>query len=218
MQRTRSRAAWRDAAVASALLQELGVPATLCASLREIRDHVNDSAAFALLTEEAIESADLEPLAALLRAQPPWSDLPIIIMTLRNRGSEQNPRARRLSELLGNVTFLERPFHRVTFLSVARTALRSRRRQYEARERLHELRESEDRLRRLNETLEERVIARTAELDEAHRAVLAEIAQRELAEAQLRQTQKMKTLGQLTEVSLTTLTICSWRSSAIWSC
>jgi two-component sensor histidine kinase len=34
----------------------------------------------------------------------------------------------------GNVSFLERPFHPTTLLSVARTALRSRRRQYEARE------------------------------------------------------------------------------------
>lgn len=188
----------RDAAIAAALLQEIETPATVCASLDELRLHVNDTAAFAVMTEEAIASADLEPLVTLLRAQPPWSDLPFIIMTRHGGGPERNPSARRYSELLGNVTFLERPFHRVTFLSVARTALRSRHRQYEARERLRELREREDRLRRLNETLEERVVARTKELEAAHAAVLAEIAQREQAEAQLRQKQKMETLGQLT--------------------
>ena len=188
----------RDAAVAAALLQEIGVAATICGGLSEFQRCVNDDAAFALLTEEAVAFADLQSLATLLRAQPLWSDLPLVIMTHHGGGPERNPRARRLSELLGNVTFLERPFHPVTFLSVARTALRSRQRQYEARTRMQELREGEERLRRLNETLEERVLARTAELEAAHAAVLAEIAQRERTEARLRQSQKMETLGQLT--------------------
>src|SRR5262249_32403110 len=40
----------------------------------------------------------------------------------------------RFQDLLGNVTFLERPFHPTTLISVARSALRARRRQYETRE------------------------------------------------------------------------------------
>ncbi len=57
---------------------------------------------------------------------------------------------------------------------------------------------SEEALTKLNEVLEERVAARTAELIEAHAAVLAEIEQREQAEEQLRQAQKMEMIGQLT--------------------
>ena len=48
---------------------------------------------------------------------------------------------------LGNVTFLERPFHPTTFVSVARSALKGRQRQYDARNRIEELHESEERLR-----------------------------------------------------------------------
>jgi PAS domain S-box-containing protein len=53
-------------------------------------------------------------------------------------------------------------------------------------------------LTKLNEMLEERVAARTAELMKAHAAVLAEIEQRERAEQQLRQAQKREMIGQLT--------------------
>ncbi|WP_275788749.1 PAS domain-containing hybrid sensor histidine kinase/response regulator [Pararhizobium gei] len=56
----------------------------------------------------------------------------------------------------------------------------------------------EDHLRHLNDTLEERVTQRTAELRQAHETLLAEVAQRERAEEQLRHAQKMEAIGQLT--------------------
>ena len=57
---------------------------------------------------------------------------------------------------------------------------------------------SEEALRQLNETLEERVRARTDELERAHAAVLSEIEQRERAERKLLQAQKVEMIGQLT--------------------
>jgi PAS domain S-box-containing protein len=57
---------------------------------------------------------------------------------------------------------------------------------------------SQEALTKLNEMLEERVAARTAELTAAHAAVLAEIEQRERTEEQLRHAQKMEMIGQLT--------------------
>ena len=50
---------------------------------------------------------------------------------------------------LGNVTFVERPFHPTTLVSLAEAALRGRRRQYEARRRLEMLHEGEQQFRSL---------------------------------------------------------------------
>ncbi len=265
-----------------------------------------------------MRGADLRLFSAWIEQQPSWSDLPFIVLTARGGGPERNPGAALLSEILGNVSFVERPFHATTFISVTRSALRGRRRQWEARSRIEALDEKERRLqtaleagrlgaweldlatnvlttsstcrgifgraededfsyedllqaihpddldemkeavrttietgadysiayrtiwpdasihgaeiraqlhrdragrpiklvgvsadvtqrlqaeqeqRHQNELLEERVSERTRELKKAHDLVLAEVSQRERAEEQLRQAQKMEAIGQLT--------------------
>ena len=57
---------------------------------------------------------------------------------------------------------------------------------------------AEEHQRQLNELLEESVAERTRELEQAHANVMAEVGQRERAEEQLRQAQKMEAIGQLT--------------------
>lgn len=308
----------RDAQIAAALLSEAGIRPKIGKDVAAFVSALDEDIAFAVVTEEALRSADLRPLSAWIKSQPSWSDLPFIILTHRGGGPERNPSASRLLEVLGNVSFVERPFHATTFISVARSALRGRRRQYEARLRIEALDEGERRLKtaleaghlgaweldlttyalitsitcrgvfgrsaggaftygdllaathpddvermktamqatiesgadyaieyrtvwpdrsihwaemraqlsrdrsgnavklvgvssditarvsseeqqkRLNEILEERVAERTAELHKAHGTVMAEVAQRERAEAQLRQAQKMEAIGQLT--------------------
>lgn len=61
-----------------------------------------------------------------------------------------------------------------------------------------ERKKAEADLRQMNQTLEDRVHQRTAELEHAHEIVLEEIGQRERAEALLQQAQKMEMIGQLT--------------------
>ena len=61
-----------------------------------------------------------------------------------------------------------------------------------------EQRRAEQALQRLNETLEARVVERTAELREALDRLRGEALERERAEGQLRQSQKMEAVGQLT--------------------
>jgi PAS domain S-box-containing protein len=146
----------RDAVVACGMLAEADVQATICKCIPDLVSELTAGAGFALVTEEVLRGADLHDLAAWIDAQPEWSDIPFVLLTSRGGGLERNPAADRWLQTLGNVAFLERPFHPTTLVSVTRSALRARRRQYEARSRLESLRQ-------LNETLETRVAAALAE-------------------------------------------------------
>lgn len=167
----------RDPEVAQAILAEAGLPGDIVAHMLELVGELRLGAGFAIVTEEALNGTDLHALSDWLDEQPEWSDFPFVLLTQRGGGLERNPEGGRYLEVLGNVTFLERPFHPTTFVSLAQSALRGRRRQYEARARLEQLNQ-------LAADLERRVEQRTAE----HAATIA----------QLHEAQKLETLGQLT--------------------
>jgi len=172
----------RDGALALMMLNEAGYSGMIATSLMALCGALEEGAGLLIIAAEALRGVDLEPLLERLHQQPAWSDLPIVLMT-HHGGSEQNGSSH-LSGLLGNVTFLERPFHPVTLISLVSAALRGRRRQYDARDRLIDLSESELRLQRTLETLEQQVEERTAQLRSNEEA--------------LRQSQKMEAVGQLT--------------------
>ncbi len=129
------------------MLVEGGLKATPTSSLADFVRELRSGAGFAIVTEEALRGANLRELADVLNDQAEWSDLPFIVLTERGGGLERNPGAVRLLETLGNVTFLERPFHPTTLLSLARSARRARLRQYEARKRLEDIDKGQERLR-----------------------------------------------------------------------
>ncbi|HEU4497748.1 MAG TPA: PAS domain-containing protein, partial [Sphingomicrobium sp.] len=137
----------RDAAVAQAMLAEAGLGGTIVEDIAELVERLGQGAGFAVVTEEALSGADLRPLAEWIACQPDWSDFPFVLLTQRGGGLERNPAAGRYLEVLGNVTFLERPFHPTTLVSLARSALRGRRRQYDAERHVAALELSEGRLR-----------------------------------------------------------------------
>ncbi|SAL82984.1 PAS/PAC sensor hybrid histidine kinase [Caballeronia arvi] len=137
----------RDFAVAQALLEATRIESAACADVRQLRAKLKDDVCCVIVADEALNGVDLAVLAEWVSAQPPWSDLPFVILTRRTGGADRRPMAERLTQALGNVTFIERPFHPTTFVSVVETAVRGRRRQFEARARIRELHEGEARLR-----------------------------------------------------------------------
>jgi PAS domain S-box-containing protein len=130
----------RDGAVAQSMLVEAGLSAQAVPDVPALVASLRGGAGFAIVTEESLRGADLRGLAAFLDDQEEWSDFPFILLTQRGGGLERNPGAVRFLETLGNVTFLERPFHPTTLISLAQAARRARLRQYEARRRLEEIR------------------------------------------------------------------------------
>ena len=124
----------RDAEVASRLLTEAAFAVRVCTDPTQLITELERGAGFAVLSEEAAsETALSEGIGKWVASQPPWSDFPMIMIMARTDVPSRNRVATTLQETFGNVSFLERPFHATTLISLARSALRSRRRQYEAR-------------------------------------------------------------------------------------
>lgn len=123
----------RDGPAMAALLGSSGFTAIVCESSADLRDCMKSGAGVLLLTEEALELAQLPELLEQLRNQPSWSELPLIVLT---HGGES-----RLARLLdavadaaGGMTVLERPIGTGTLVRTVEAAVRSRRRQYLVRD------------------------------------------------------------------------------------
>ncbi|TXN47537.1 ATP-binding protein [Methylobacterium sp. WL7] len=161
----------RDAIVMAQLLAKSNVLSTVCGDGAEWLDGLRTPVATSIVTEEALLDVDPTALNAWVSSQPPWSDFPFIMLATRQAG-RRTATAAAMIERLGNVVLLERPINAETLLSAVSSALRVRRRQYQARQHIREREDAQQRLRIANETLERRVAERTREV-EAARETLA---------------------------------------------
>lgn len=158
----------KDAVLTSAFLKEAGIASVICDTLDAVCVEMKNGAGALLLAEETLASNEVQLLNAVLRQQPPWSDWPIIVT---RRAGEDSPETTLAMMLLGNVILLERPMRVTTMVSTVRTALRSRERQYQARDYLAEREQITQEIRALNTELEQRVLERTRELEESNQAL-----------------------------------------------
>jgi signal transduction histidine kinase/ActR/RegA family two-component response regulator len=185
----------RDADGARVLLERESIKCRVCRDLDSLCDVIaaeNDSTLGAvLIADEALANADRSRLSALLNAQPPWSDLPFVVLTHSTAASRRSLPTMRLPQTLGNVMYLERPSNTLTLISVVKAALRARQRQRQVRAHLEERQAAA-------EALEAHVAKRTADLEIANARLRAEVSKRERAQAALAQAQKMEAVGQLT--------------------
>lgn len=125
----------KDAALSRSIFDTAGISTYFCRDLGEVLDQLDAGAGALILPEDIIVSDRIDRLAEWLARQPPWSDLPIIVLARPGANSAGVALA---MDLLGSVTVLERPTRVAALVSAVRTALRARQRQYRYREQLAE--------------------------------------------------------------------------------
>lgn len=186
----------RDAQVIAEVVAGMA-PVVAASSAQQLLCRVNEGAAVAVVTEEALSISTGSPVHLWLRDQAPWSDFPFVVLTGKGAGRRPLNAATSL-HLMGNVILLERPVSPDTLKVAVEAATRARARQYATRAMLAELAAAHNEVALLNQDLEGRISDRTRELSDANNQLMREIAERERAQSALLQVQKMEAIGQLT--------------------
>ena len=143
----------RDGELTRELLARAAIESEVCPSIPALCEGIRAGAAAVILTEEIFEQDGVEQVAAALRAQPPWSDMAILLFA----GSDGRPASTltvEALERLPNVTLLDRPIRVAVVVSIVRAAIRARARQLEVRDLLTALdaaREEAERASRLKD-------------------------------------------------------------------
>jgi signal transduction histidine kinase/CheY-like chemotaxis protein len=181
----------RDGPAAADMLRRSGLRADVCATLNDLLDCIKTGLAVALVAEEGLHGQGLSVLSRWIERQPPWSDLPFIILTSHLDQPAVAAWRKRAVTALRNVSFLERPVQTITLTSAVQAGLRGRMRQYELRALLQAKERS-------TLDLEHLVVARTRELKDANTELMKQMAERARVEESLRQAQKIEAIGQLT--------------------
>ena len=140
----------RDAAAIEKLFQNAQIETTVCRTIGDLACAIDGGVGALVLSEESLTDVD-GVLTERLSHQPVWSDLPVVILS---RSGAESASLSRIIGSLGNVSVLERPVRVSTFLSVVRTALRARERQYQVRDHLIEREAAELALRQSREQQE----------------------------------------------------------------
>jgi signal transduction histidine kinase len=149
----------RDAAILASACESQRLCCLPTSGPEEVVRALEDGAGVIVVTEEVLVPPAARVLVDALRAQPAWSDIPVIVLTSADRTAEPSALTVKSLEGIGNVTLLERPVRIMTLFSTIRSGLRARRRQYEVRDYLVERARIE---RQLHERAQEMELASRA--------------------------------------------------------
>ncbi len=156
----------RDASLTGKYLSEVGVGAEPCARMEELCEKFSAGAGACVISEEALTPEALSCLLEALARQPAWSDFPIIVLTTGGGSTPSAAGTLKALDEAGNMTLVERPTRVITLVSAVRSALRSRRRQYEVRAHL----EAEQKAREERALLLEEAVRAREQAEAANRA------------------------------------------------
>src|SRR5689334_24977815 len=94
----------RDGRLTCGFLTELGFSCVNCDSWTEFRGELNAGVGAIVLAGEYLSESVLANLRAIIDDQPPWSDLPVIVVGGTSPLTAGDP-----FRLLGNLSLLQRP-------------------------------------------------------------------------------------------------------------
>lgn len=138
----------RDSSLICQVLERDGIACDNCESWDAMLDEIRAGAGAVILAEEALTVELVNALSEIINDQPPWSDFPLLLLTVAGAVSASSLRRLEMHKPLGNVLLLERPIRPETLVSTVRSALRARGRQYQIREQLHQQHQAEEALRK----------------------------------------------------------------------
>ena len=137
----------RDASLICDLVTRQGLGCESFNNVPELAGKIGESTGVLLITDEALRRGGIGPLLDVLNMQPPWSDVPLILLTNSDNATrtkkliDQNWARRR------NVIVVDRPVRRVALASAVRAALQDRTHQYQIRDHLEAEKRKDDQLR-----------------------------------------------------------------------
>jgi signal transduction histidine kinase len=144
----------QDGPLARRVLERWSVRAVPYPDMPSLCDAIARGVAVVILTEESLGDDARRDLLDTLARQPEWSDVPIVVLTAE--GELSRVLTDRVGDLArrANVTLLERPIRVATLVTVVRSALRARTRQYDVRDAFAERDAAEAALRQAKEAAE----------------------------------------------------------------
>lgn len=148
----------RDGALIAEAVSPHGLTTEICSDAAGVAAELPKGAGVVLIAEEALTPESISRLRQAFGTQPPWSDLPIIVLSIAGESTPLVAHLLKRWTALGNVTVIERPVRPATLLSVITAALRARRRQYEVQRLFDNLLVAEDRLRTIIESAQDYAI------------------------------------------------------------
>ncbi|HEX4900732.1 MAG TPA: ATP-binding protein [Pyrinomonadaceae bacterium] len=145
----------RDGDLTSRVFGHYRLQSEVCAGPWDLCERLQGGAGLVFVTGEALTSSLVRSLVEVLKQQPTWSDIPLVILT--SGGGDLPANAEELATLVetGNVTLIERPVRVMTLVSAVESALRARRRQFDVRDYLAAEQRAKDELTRAIQRAEE---------------------------------------------------------------
>lgn len=132
----------RDAELICTQLRTAGLHCDVCKDVSDVCERIPAGIAAIVLTEEALPPDAVDKLIQVLSRQPPWSEIPLVILS-GAPSIDVKPRSFDSLRRRTNVTLVDRPVRITSLISAVQSALRSRERQYEVRDLMLQL---EDRI------------------------------------------------------------------------